>query len=765
MNGLTHALITCRNLKRTYHSATEGDQLELAFPDTEICVGRRYALLGVSGSGKSTFLNLIAGLDRPDPNPKAAPEIVYQFADGNTFDMANARTPFPRGRLGFVFQEGHLVSDASAGINAGLPGLLNGIARPEADLKKYMSALQLPSDTPGREAWRLSGGQKQRVALLRALFHCPEIIFADEPTSSLDGRTAEGIMQLLVRYQEQHPSRTLFWATHDLALAHKFATDFLIVRKPDSGPVELVACGHESLDAIKAKVYAYAGKMDVEVPVIPAGPERTAKPGEAVRTEVPYTEAKVGSSLTFARRASRYSQSQIGHLGRWMGSIEGAGPPVLRGILEIGRLSRRFSDYTVAAVVGLSILMLSFVFLSLWTMSDVRDRAMSDPQACHVVASLRDVQTSGAIAEELTPSLIERINDEAPWRSAVNGWLPQGDINPCGEAADLVFGRNTTTLTLGINRDGQCESVIQPKTLVANLAEPAISAARVYVGGESEPRELGDVVPQAMKKLRITPGMSLTGDEIFVTDGFRELLSKAPGIPSKYPELTSAQLSGLDLCVADNRPLRVGGIISGLPQSRGLPYMALVGTGSLASSQIDTFEQAVFYTHVNNAEKLWGYLLAKGFGFAPDDIRRMIAAGERFRAINALIWIVGGVMLATSFFFLFTSVTAFMEKNAKSNAVLRAYGLTKSNLCRQIFWRLGAISAYSLAIMALVGSSLGIVFYFLFQHADLPLPSVPDIVLIAVSAVAATAVGMVTVVYLSVQLWWRKHESIAQELG
>src|SRR5262249_30363603 len=186
------------------------------------------------------------------------PSIAYAFVDGTKADMADRAKRFPRDRLGFVFQEGHLITDASAGLNAGLPGLLNGITGDDDELKHYMNALQLPPDAAHRQAWRLPGGQKQRIALLRPLSHGPQIVFADEPTSSLDRRTAEAIMRLLVRYQEQEPSRTLFWATHDLALAREFATDFLIVRKLESGAVDLAACGREEIDHLESKVYAGA---------------------------------------------------------------------------------------------------------------------------------------------------------------------------------------------------------------------------------------------------------------------------------------------------------------------------------------------------------------------------------------------------------------------------------------------------------------------------------------------------------------------------
>jgi hypothetical protein len=195
--------------------------------------------------------------------------------------------------------------------------------------------------------------------------------------------------------------------------------------------------------------------------------------------------------------------------------------------------------------------------------------------------------------------------------------------------------------------------------------------------------------------------------------------------------------------------------------------MALISSSSNMTEQADRFQQAAFYTHPDNADILGKYLRDQNFseGAVADDIQRMIAAGARFSAIFKLILIVGAIMIAASFSFLFTCVGAFMEKNARPNAVLRAYGLTKGNLRRQIFWRLASISAYALAVLAAGGGVLSLLLYFLLQSVGLPLPALSDIALLFAGALAATVAGMIAVVYLSVQIWWRKHESIAQELS
>src|SRR5262249_33597681 len=160
------------------------------------------------------------------------------------------------------------------------------------------------------------------------------------------------------------------------------------------------------------------------------------------------------------------------------------------------------------------------------------------------------------------------INKKPPWADKPNSWAnffsglaalasgaatPLQNVNPCGGATDLVFGRNVTTPALGLESDGQCKPIqTGPKMLVANLSEPAITAVQIMLEGAQ--RHLGDVVPQAMRTLGRTS--SLTGEELFVTEGFREALSKEPGIQKASRLISDAELAKLELCIPpDGRPL------------------------------------------------------------------------------------------------------------------------------------------------------------------------------------------------------------------
>lgn len=175
--------LECRHLRKEYGSRT-------VLRDIELCLrpGEYVAIMGESGVGKSTLLNLIAGLDAPDDGQR--------LIDGVSLNALNddAATQLRRQKLGFIFQAFHLLPHLNLLQNVALPLLLNGIAPDRA--REMLAAVGLA----GREQdfpRQLSGGEMQRVAIARALVHRPRLLLADEPTGNLDPDTAGDILRLL----------------------------------------------------------------------------------------------------------------------------------------------------------------------------------------------------------------------------------------------------------------------------------------------------------------------------------------------------------------------------------------------------------------------------------------------------------------------------------------------------------------------------------------------------------------------------------------
>ena len=160
--------------------------------DLELAAGEYVAVRGESGIGKSTLLNLVAGLDRPDSGSIALDGVALAGLDDD------ALTELRRRRMGFVFQAFHILPYLDVAQNVALPLLLNGTldAPGEARVTGMLRAVGL-GDRAASRPGELSGGELQRVAIARALVHRPGLVLADEPTGNLDPESAAQVLELL----------------------------------------------------------------------------------------------------------------------------------------------------------------------------------------------------------------------------------------------------------------------------------------------------------------------------------------------------------------------------------------------------------------------------------------------------------------------------------------------------------------------------------------------------------------------------------------
>jgi putative ABC transport system ATP-binding protein len=180
----------------------------------ELGAGQYVAIMGESGVGKSTLLNLIAGLDVPD-----AGRVLIEGRDLAALDD-EARTRLRRARLGFVFQAFHLLPHLTIERNVALPLALNGHGGAEARerVDELLNAVGLAErrDAYPRE---LSGGEMQRVAIARALVHRPALVLADEPTGNLDADSAQHVLALLAAQLERDRAACILVTHSEVAAA------------------------------------------------------------------------------------------------------------------------------------------------------------------------------------------------------------------------------------------------------------------------------------------------------------------------------------------------------------------------------------------------------------------------------------------------------------------------------------------------------------------------------------------------------------------
>ncbi|GIH09513.1 ABC transporter ATP-binding protein [Rhizocola hellebori] len=199
-------MVVVEQLRRVYghgHSAVVAlDEVSCAFE-----AGTFTAVMGPSGSGKSTLLQCAAGLDQPTSGKVRLGETDLGALS------ENARTKLRRTRFGFVFQAFNLLPALSAAQNVALPLRLAGRKPRPAEVAQALEMVGI-ADRADHRPSELSGGEQQRVAIARALITGPDVVFADEPTGSLDSATGREVLRLLRAVVDQR-AQTVVMVTHD----------------------------------------------------------------------------------------------------------------------------------------------------------------------------------------------------------------------------------------------------------------------------------------------------------------------------------------------------------------------------------------------------------------------------------------------------------------------------------------------------------------------------------------------------------------------
>ena len=205
---MTESIIDARGVWKRYNTG----KIKIdALKGIDFVVGRGevVAVMGPSGCGKTTLLNCLSGLDVIDGGSvKIDGRALNELTD-------NQKTDFRARHMGFVFQTYNLLPVLTGIENVELPMLVGGV-RPSVARKRAKEAVDMVGvgDWAGHRPAEMSGGQRQRFTIARALATKPAIVWADEPTGALDSETSSGIMELMVKLNQQN-DQTFVWVTHD----------------------------------------------------------------------------------------------------------------------------------------------------------------------------------------------------------------------------------------------------------------------------------------------------------------------------------------------------------------------------------------------------------------------------------------------------------------------------------------------------------------------------------------------------------------------
>jgi len=206
--------IRTESLTKRYPS---GQTEIVVFQDLQLEVqqGERVAIIGESGTGKSTLLHLLGGLDRPTSGRVFfGSQDITRFGDASLSDFRNRE-------IGFVWQSHNLLPEFTALENVMMPLLIRGVPPSQASQQAAAKLAEVGLSARGHHrAGELSGGEQQRVSLARALVASPKVLLADEPTGNLDFRTADSIVSLLEALHQQHALTSVI-VTHNLEFAKR----------------------------------------------------------------------------------------------------------------------------------------------------------------------------------------------------------------------------------------------------------------------------------------------------------------------------------------------------------------------------------------------------------------------------------------------------------------------------------------------------------------------------------------------------------------
>ena len=773
----TSYLFNTSKLQKTYTEDTSPSATIDALIQSKLCYcglriprGRFIAIIGESGTGKTTLLNMLGGLDAPDTiDGKTSIEIDL---GSGPVDIVKNPDAYPHSSVGYIFQEGYLLLNATVGMNIALPMIQKGHDVTQQNLEPIFQNLKLPIDFLERRAWQLSGGQAQRIAFARAVSHNPKLIIADEPTNDLDYRLANNMIHWLKDWCQQKSDRTVLWVTHDLEQAATHADGIIILRNGSEGfGYPLKNPSVEKLELIKQWVYGEDIASEYQIPLDSSEKiDKAATPENDKPVSSSYVKfkamAKVAMAEIFSRQSAlkdkRLSAPLNAKLSLAVAEPDGEPNPVKVEPVSLLSWLRTFGQWSSVFVLILTTLLALMGILS-WTMITQHfDRSVNDPRNCHILVTGK----ANLGRDPLSKSEIKHLSNR-PWeiKTAKTGYSQQtGDMEDdaifpkvsCNIGPAAFGRRDARAFDIALTQDGKClpskESV---RLLITEPYEPILQKI-FWLNADKQPQYS---LAHFFKEVHLFPQT----DEIYLTADIENALVK------------DKTLLGQQICLVDynrgwNEVYTVKGIVDDLPSGGRQIFHAYLTEETYqalrrrtGNNLLESFTDVAIYFSGSDVVRVKEYLDKLDLVYVEDNItkiRNMMDSSVIFSTIVFMVIFVIGLLLI---FFIAMSVYNYLLMNAKSFAVLKSFGISKEFITGILVLQFSIGWLVSTAILAIIVFLASVFFLpLLVSITGLDFLTHEIVAIFGIASLGVIVIGLL-VSWWIVKRWW-KHNKYVSEL-
>jgi putative ABC transport system ATP-binding protein len=723
-----------RFVKNFSESGVLKSRHQVVFPAMEISRGGIISIIGSSGVGKSTLLYMLSGLDRPAANSRVEghqsfPRILLDL-NGREYDLANDQDCVPRNKMGFIFQASHLLENQTIEMNGVLPRLLNGLDYDAAKSDKLFADMGIDLDQRQKRAWQISGGQKQRVAFVRAVSHDPDLLFADEPTASLDVRLAAKMMQWLRDWCSRKPGRTVIWVTHDLRLAAEFADR--VIALPGNGIMQelydqegFVLSGAdlaERPDVCQLEKVAYAS----EIEDWRAGMKVLGKPARMHHSKQHQTGAveqknqapqdwvvdRLVDGEIYSNRSALEKSERCVEINAHLATPKPQSKmPLWKNKWFLFRPRNQLILQVLTLFLAISGGIWMFQAVAGWY------RDLNDPQTCHINLTAR----LGGVKSSFTSKVIAK-NATRPWLGdkAVSAKLKKMMRDnhfataSCADGPSL-FGRiaDLEKSRVGlVLKGGRCVfSPLSSQILVASPNEPVFKTTRFIAynkgrGGQRLTTNPRNIYNHFMQRDYLQTDKEVVLSRFLDTELAkykRDIIAKQGNVEFEKNRICLA-LRGSQF------KLDLIGVVKQLPATRLDGFDVFIPhdvyrTFKLNDGRLKEMKTAALYFNGSNADIFSSWLKNQNWAFVPDALEKIRLKSEtaKTRLVIAALFLL--IITAIVALFIRAQAQRFFEENAKSLAVLKSYGMTLEFLqqfARKSVMRYFTISAWIFSCLSVL---------------------------------------------------------------